>query len=232
MTPRDAALGSLGLLSLALLVVIAMEAIETPAPAATAAAPVAASALPATEVDDTASSLPIILARPLFALDRRPSASGSTVGAVSDDMPRLSGILIDQSRRRAIFQPSGDAKPVSLAEGEQVAGWQIQKIAVDGVTLTGPKGTETLLPKPDPALAAAAADNPSPIAPGQGGQPAQANPRQFLPGGMQLPPGVPNPFAGPQPAPPQPQPNPQPRPIVPQPRSRQPGGAPAAPNRR
>jgi hypothetical protein len=229
MTPRDVALGSLGLLSFALVAIIAAEAIEAPAPAATAAAPVAASALPTAEVDDTASSLPIILARPLFALDRRPSASGSTIGAVSDDMPRLSGILIDQSQRRAIFQPGGDAKPVSLSEGEQVAGWQIQKIAADGVTLTGPKGTETLQPKPDPALAAAAADNPNPIAPGPGGQP-QNNPRQFLPGGMQLPPGVPNPFAGPQPA--QPQPNPQPRPIVPQPRSRQPGGAPAAPNRR
>ncbi|HLZ67816.1 MAG TPA: hypothetical protein VKQ29_16445 [Aliidongia sp.] len=229
MTPRDAAVGGLGLLSLALLAVIAIEAFQAPAPAPAAAAPAAPSALPAAQVDDSSSFLPTILARPLFALDRRPKESPTAVGAPTDDMPRLAGIMIDQSQRRAIFQPSGDAKPVSLTEGDQIAGWQIQQIAADGVTLAGPKGTETLQPKPDPALAAAAAagDNANPApngVPGLPPRPGQTNPRQFLPGGMQLPPGVPNPFAG-QPAPPQPRP-------APPPPTRQPGGAPAAPSRR
>jgi hypothetical protein len=169
--------------------------------------------------------VPTILARPLFALDRRPKAGPATAGAPSDDMPRLAGVIIERTQRRAIFQPPGDGKPVTLIEGDQIAGWQIQGIAADGVTLTGPKGTQTLEPKGDPTLAAAQPPNADQMAPGAGPRPPVNNPRQFLPGGMQLPPGAPNPFAG-QAAPPQARPN------VPQPASRQPGGAPAAPNRR
>jgi hypothetical protein len=224
MTPRDVSLAGLGVISLALLAVIAMEAFQTPAPA-TAAAPAQATRLPAAAVDDVSGFVPIIVARPLFAPDRRPKAGPAVAGAPSDDMPRLAGIMIERTQRRAIFQPSGDGKPVTLVEGDQVAGWKVQQIAADGVTLTGPKGTQTLQPKADPSLAAAAASSGDPMAPGGAPRPAPNNPRQFLPGGMQLPAGVPNPFVG-QAAPP------QGRPAVPQPASRQPGGAPAAPNRR
>jgi hypothetical protein len=225
MTPRDIGLAGLGVISLALLAVIAMEVLQEPAPA-TATAPIQASGLPAAAVDDVSAFMPTILARPLFALDRRPKAGPAAAGAPSDEMPRLAGIIIERAQRRAIFQPSGDGKPMTLVEGDQVAGWQIQGIAADGVTLTGPKGTQTLEPKADPSLASAQPPNVDPMAPpGAGPRPPQNNPRQFLPGGMQLPAGVPNPFVG-QPAPP------QGRPAVPQPASRQPGGAPAAPNRR
>lgn len=223
MIPRDLSLAGLGLISVALLGVIAMEAFRAPAPAATAAAPIQASRLPDAAVDDAASFVPIIQARPLFALDRRPKAGPAPVGAQSDDLPRLAGILIDHTQRRAIFQPPGDGKPATLVEGDQIAGWQIQKIAADGVTLTGPKGTQTLQPKADPSLTPASTVDP--MAPGAVPRPPPNNPRQFLPGGMQLPAGVPNPFAG-QNAPA------QTRPTVPQPASRQPGGAPVAPNRR
>jgi hypothetical protein len=223
MTPREMSLAGLGLISIALLAVIGMEATQATAPAAIAAAPVQASRLPAVAVDDAASLLPIILARPLFATDRRPKAGPAPIGAPSDDMPRLAGILIDRADRHAIFQPSGDAKSVSLIEGDQIAGWQIQHIAADGVTLTGPKGVQVLTPKADASLSPPS--NIDPMAPGAVPRPPPNVPRQFLPGGMQLPPGVPNPFAG-QVAPT------QARPTVPQPASRQPGGAPAAPNRR
>ena len=225
MTPRDAALAGLGILCVALLATIAFELTATPAPASQDTPPARVADLPAAVVSDTSGLVPIILARPLFALDRRPKAGPAAVAA-SDDMPRLAGILIDRTQRHAIFQPNGEGKPVTLAEGDEVAGWQVKQITADGVTLTGPKGTQTLQPKADPALAAA---EPAPAAV-QGLNPAQpnprqANPRQYLPGGMQLPPGVPNPFAG--------QVNPAPgRPVIPQPPSRQPGGAPAAPNRR
>ncbi|HEV2673542.1 MAG TPA: hypothetical protein VGV37_03305 [Aliidongia sp.] len=223
MTPRDLALGGLGILSLALLAVIGVEATSKPTPPTPDSAPVRVSDLPAAVVDDGSALVPIILARPLFALDRRPKAGPAATGAPSDDMPRLAGILIDPTQRRAIFQPNGDGKPLTVDEGDQVAGWQVQRIAIDGVTLTGPKGTQTLQPKPDPALAAAAPATPATAMPGL--NPAPQNPRQFIPGGMQLPPGVPNPFAG--------QTVPKPgRPVAPQPPIRQPGGAPAAPNRR
>lgn len=223
MTPREVNLAGLGVIALALLAVIATETLQAPAPA-TAAAPIQASRLPAAAVDDGAAFVPIILARPLFALDRRPKAGPAAVGPVSDDMPRLAGILIDPTQRRAIFQPSGDGKPLTLVVGDQIAGWQIQQIAADGVTLTGPKGTQTLQPKPDPSLASAVTTI-DPMAPGAVPRPQPNSPRQFLPGGMQLPAGVPNPFVG-QAAPTQARPN------VPQPASRQPGGASAAPNRR
>ena len=223
MTPRELSLGSLGLISAGLLVVIAIEALQAPAPASTVAAPIQERRLQAAAVDDIAGLVPIILARPLFALDRRPKAGPSTVGTSGDDMPRLAGIMIDGTLRHAIFQPTGDAKPVILGEGDQVAGWQVQQITADSVTLNGPKGTQTLQPRPDPNLAVAAAIDP--MAAGAIPRPGQVNPRQMLPGGMQLPAGVPNPFAG------QAIPT-QARPAIPQPPSRQPGGAPAAPNRR
>lgn len=223
MTPREVNLAGLGAIALALLAVIALEALRAPAPAITAA-PIQAARLPAVAVDDSAAFVPTILARPLFALDRRPKAGPAAVGAASDDMPRLAGILVDPTQRHAIFQPSGDGKPLTLVEGDQIAGWQIQRIAADSVTLTGPKGTQTLQPKPDPQLAASATGI-DPMAPGSMPRPPPNSPRQVLPGGMQLPAGVPNPFAG-QAVPTQARPN------VPQPASRQPGGAPAVPNRR
>lgn len=223
MTPRDAALGGFAFLSVALLAVIALELTAAAVPPPEAAAPARVTDLPAAVVSDDSGLVPIILARPLFASDRRPTASAAAVAA-SDDMPRLAGILIDGTQRSAIFQPSGDGKPVTVAVGDQIAGWRIQQIALDGVTLAGPKGTQTLQPKADPALAAAA---PAPVPVANPAQPnqRQPNPRQYLPGGLQLPPGVPNPFAG--------QVNPTPgRPGVPQQPSRQPGGALVAPNRR
>ena len=212
------------MISAGLLGLIALEAVHTPAPASTVAAPIQASRLPAAAVDDVAGFVPIILARPLFAVDRRPKAGPAAVGAVSDDMPRLAGIMIDPTQRRAIFQPANEGKTVTLAEGDQIAGWQILQITADSVTLTGPKGTQILQPKPDPSLSSTT-PTVDPMTPGSVPRPPANNPRQYLPGGMQLPAGVPNPFAG-QTAPT------QARPAVPQPASRQPGGAPAAPNRR
>jgi len=222
MTPREVSLAGLGVISAGLLALIALEAIHAPVAASTAAAPIEASRLPAVAVDDVAALVPVILARPLFATDRRPKSGPAAIGAASDDMPRLAGILINGTQRSAIFQPANEGKPVTLVEGDQIAGWQVQQITADGVTLTGPKGTQTVQPKPDPSLASTV-PTVDPVVPG--GVPRPNNPRQYLPGGMQLPAGVPNPFAG-QAAPT------QARPVVPQPASRQPGGAPAAPNRR
>jgi hypothetical protein len=226
MTPHATLLTSLSVISAALLALIAVEAVSTPIKPSAAAPPVPVNDLPAATVEDVATLVPVILARPLFSPDRRPKAGPAASGAATDDMPRLAGILIDRAERHAIFQPSGDGKPVTVAEGDQVGGWQVQQITADAVTLTGPKGTQVLQPKADPNLAATATPGTDPMVPGGViPKPGQANPRQYLPGGMQLPAGVPNPFPG--------QTNPtQARPPAPQQPSRQPGGAPAAPNRR
>ena len=121
MTPRDAALGGFAFLSVALLAVIALELTAAAVPPPEAAAPARVTDLPAAVVSDDSGLVPIILARPLFASDRRPTASAAAVAA-SDDMPRLAGILIDGTQRSAIFQPSGDGKPVTVAVGDQIAG--------------------------------------------------------------------------------------------------------------
>jgi hypothetical protein len=223
MTPRDLALGSLALLSVALVAVIVLELTAAPAPTPESAPPVRIGDLPAAVVDDVPSLVPTILARPLFSIDRRPKAAAASGNSgPTDDLPRLAGILINGPQKHAIFQPAGDAKPITAAEGDEVAGWRVQRITVADVTLDGPGGTRTLEPKFDPTLAA-----PAPAA-GQivpGAPQGPANPRQYLPGGMALPPGVPNPFAG--------QAVPAPgRPAIPQSPVRQQGGAPAVPNRR
>jgi hypothetical protein len=223
MTPRDLALGALALLSAALVAAIALELTAAPAPAPESAPPARTGDLPAAVADDTPTLVPIILARPLFSTDRRPKAAPSTGGEPTDELPRLAGIMIDGPQKHAIFQPSGDAKPITAVVGDQVAGWRVQQITVASVTLDGPGGTRTLEPKADPSLVPPAAPS-APVAPVVP-NPGQVTPRQYLPGGMQLPPGVPNPFAGqgvPQPG----------RPVAPQLPVRQQGGAPAAPNRR
>ncbi|GGF23619.1 hypothetical protein GCM10011611_32100 [Aliidongia dinghuensis] len=222
MTPRDLALGGLGIASAILVVVIALELAAPAAAPPRSAPPAGLGDLPEATTEDVSGLVPTILARPLFAADRRPKASPAAAsGGPGDQMPRLAGILIDRTQRRAIFQPAGDGKPMVLAEGDQIAGWQIQQIAASSVTLTGPGGNQTLEPKPDPALAAA-----PPVPPPPPGVPAPQNPRQYLPGGLQLPPGVPNPFAGQATATPG---RPQ---VAPPPASRQPGSAPNAQKRR
>jgi len=217
MTPRGILLSGLGLVSAALVAVIAFETTGTPVPPSAVAPPPPPLGLPVAADADVQALVPVILARPLFSPDRRPKAGPAAVG-VTDDMPRLAGMLIDRSDRHAIFQPTGDAKPVIVAVGDQVGGYKVQEITAEAVTLAGPKGTLVLQPKPDPSLVNA---TPAQALPGIPPRPGPNVPRQTLPGGMQLPPGVANPFAG----------QATPTPAVPN-ANRQPGGAPAAPNRR
>jgi hypothetical protein len=90
-----------------------------------------------------------ILARPLFRGDRRPAPADTrgTVSSQSDDIPRLTGILMSSDGPRAIFQPSGKDRALVVVVGETVGSWQVQEIAAHAVTLTGPGGTRRLEPK-------------------------------------------------------------------------------------
>jgi hypothetical protein len=51
-----------------------------------------------------------------------------------------------------IFAGPGTAPPV-LREGDNVGGWHVDSITSEKVVVTGPEGTTTLRPKPDPGLA-------------------------------------------------------------------------------
>jgi hypothetical protein len=96
------------------------------------------------------------LARPLFSSTRRPAQSATDDGAGDTDLSdkRLTGIVTVPGRHFAIFAVS-DARPLILSEGEAVSGWRIETIGPIEVSLSGPGGTKTLSPKPDPTLAQA-----------------------------------------------------------------------------
>jgi hypothetical protein len=85
---------------------------------------------------------------------RRPAQSAIADGADDTDLSdkRLTGIVTVPGRHIAIFAVS-DAKPLILAEGEAVSGWRIETIGPIEVSLSGPGGSKTLRPQPDPNLA-------------------------------------------------------------------------------
>jgi hypothetical protein len=96
------------------------------------ALPPAASAPDAPPVDDWAA---MVLARPLFALDRRPEEATALPEA---ELPRLSGTIQLADTALAMFQPeagSGSAKTLVLGDGAELAGWTITDITNGSVTL-------------------------------------------------------------------------------------------------
>jgi hypothetical protein len=114
---------------------------------------------------------------------------------------RLTGIVIGPDHPMAIFAGPG-AEPLVVSEGDNVSGWRVDRITSEKVVVTGPEGTTTLRPKPDPALAgpaqavqqAAAGTVPS-------GPPPEETPRgpYPIPPGIRsavVPPGFPHPGVG------------------------------------
>jgi hypothetical protein len=114
------------------------------------------------------------LARPLFNADRRPVAAAAGSNA-ADALPRLSGIMITQAGRRAIFAATGAGKPLVVVEGGTVGGNLVQSITLGEVVLIGPDGPHRLHLAFDQALPGA-----TPAPPIVGGQVAVQEP---TPGG-------------------------------------------------
>lgn len=75
----------------------------------------------------------LILARPVFAPDRRP-AHPASAAVVRRTMPRLAGIIKSSKEALAIFQAHGEKATVARI-GEAIEGWQIKTITVDEVGL-------------------------------------------------------------------------------------------------
>ena len=81
----------------------------------------------------------LILARPLFAKDRRPPPQPrGSAAASAETLPRLSGIVVTASYRRAIFDRQGH--PAACREGDRIGPYTILAIAGQQVTLAGPDG--------------------------------------------------------------------------------------------
>ncbi len=108
--------------------------------------------LPVTErsapVIHTAAWAETTLARPLFAPGRRPGVSAPAPLAVSVPLPRLAGVIIDGSTRRAIFA-GAEGKAVLAQVGGIIAGFTIQTIEPGQVTLASADGPRTLRPSFD-----------------------------------------------------------------------------------
>ena len=89
-----------------------------------------------------------ILARPLFAPNRRPPAG---LAAAPAGLPRVAGILVHGDSRSVIFAAAGGGKPQVVAEGAEVAGFRVRSIESGQVTVVGPDGPLVLRPSFDPS---------------------------------------------------------------------------------
>ncbi len=134
-------------------------------PPTRAATPPAAPVPPAA-ANHTQEWVETILARPLFAPNRRPPANAPAAAAAAPPpLPRVTGILIDGKSRSVIFANPG-GRPVVVPEGGTMNGFRVQSIDTGQVVLSGPDGPRTLRPSFDPQPAASAPPAPAPGLPG------------------------------------------------------------------
>jgi len=91
-----------------------------------------------------------ILRRPLFRAERRPTLPAVSGAPQSPALPRLSGIVVTASARRAIFAASEGGKPVVVAEGESFGLFRVARIGAQEVAVIGPGGARMLRPAPLP----------------------------------------------------------------------------------
>jgi hypothetical protein len=90
--------------------------------------------------------------RPLFSATRRPPELKNPEGVGEANLRdlRLTGIIVDSDRRLAIFAVIGaESKYLVRSEGEMVEEWRLRTIVPREVSLSGPGGSITLVPKGD-----------------------------------------------------------------------------------
>lgn len=88
-----------------------------------------------------------ILSRPLFNADRRPPASSASSLA---GLPRLTGIVISDAEKVAIFSAPAGGRTTVASEGGRVGQYDIRAIDAAGVIVDGPEGVRTVRPLFDP----------------------------------------------------------------------------------
>ena len=126
---------------------------HTPAPPASAPRPLPLTAPePEPAPPDGATLAATLLARPVFAPDRRPDREDTAPGVAGTPagLPRLTGILVNGADRRAIFAPAGQAghaQPAVLTVGGRIGLYRVEAISRLAVTLSGPDGRSMLQPQ-------------------------------------------------------------------------------------
>jgi hypothetical protein len=93
-----------------------------------------------TTADDPRARLQTVLARPLFNPNRRPSEAGAR------GLPRLTGIVVTERERLALFASTPPAHPLVAKVGTRVGPYEVKEITDTGVRVLGPDGTATLHP--------------------------------------------------------------------------------------
>ncbi len=120
-------------------------------------APPSRAAAPPVPEEDRQALVDGILARPLFATNRRPAdAPAAGPAPTPASLPRLAGVLVHGSSRSAIFAATGSGRPAVVQEGGRVGGYTVQSIEAGQVTLAGPGGNQVLRPAFDAKPPAAA----------------------------------------------------------------------------
>ena len=92
-----------------------------------------------------------MLARPLFTPGRALPPADRAAAPDPAALPRLTGLIVAEQRRRAIFA-GPDGKPIVLSEGGRLGPFTVAAVRPDGVDLTGPPGVRTLRPSHDAGL--------------------------------------------------------------------------------
>jgi hypothetical protein len=88
------------------------------------------------------ANLEVVLARPIFSETRRPPADAAS----ESFQPRLTGVLVSNVARTAIFAVGSSHKLIALAEGGSLGPNVVQSIIAGQVTMSGPDGTRVLHP--------------------------------------------------------------------------------------
>lgn len=96
-------------------------------------------------------SLPETAARPLFNTTRRalpvaarPAPAAPEPAAAMMGRYRLSGVVIDGRTRKVLVAPAAGGKIVSVAEGDMLDGWKVERISPESLTLRSGDRTETV----------------------------------------------------------------------------------------
>ena len=78
----------------------------------------------------------VIIERPLFTVDRRPSLSETSQIAQSTNFVlSLTGIIVEGQERQAVFRHPDQPRPVRMTVGETQQGWELLRIHDDHVVL-------------------------------------------------------------------------------------------------
>ncbi len=85
-----------------------------------------------------------MLARPLFMAGRAPPDAAAPAPATPAIPPRLTGLVIAQGERWAIFTGPDNRRPTTVAEGGALGPFTVTSIKPNEVELAGPQGVHRL----------------------------------------------------------------------------------------